>query len=159
MRRIVIDANVWISAALYPESAPGTIIGLIRDRIVQSVLSTEIVEQVSRHLKPLGFSATDVTNFAASMGEISELVAPTTMLNVIAEKPSDNRVLESAVTGAVDFIVTGDRKRLLPLGQYDDIQLFRHAASSPFFRKARLRARRSSHPPCRPPRPWRGSHR
>ena len=42
---------------------------------------------------------------------------------VIQDKESDNRVLECAVAGAVDAIVTGDRKHLLPLRRYADIPI------------------------------------
>jgi predicted nucleic acid-binding protein len=39
-------------------------------------------------------------------------------LHVIADDPDDNRVLECAVKGSADYIVTGDR-HLLKLGSYE----------------------------------------
>ena len=43
-------------------------------------------------------------------------------LDVVKEDPSDNRVLECAVSAGSDYIVTGD-KDLLRLGRYDAIQI------------------------------------
>ena len=44
-------------------------------------------------------------------------------LAVITAKESDNRILECAVAGQAAFIVTGDRKHLLPLGEYSGIRI------------------------------------
>lgn len=57
------------------------------------------------------------------MVALSELVAPTFPLDVIAAKPSDNRVLECPVAGRADSVVTGDRKHLLSLGSYRGIPI------------------------------------
>jgi len=43
-------------------------------------------------------------------------------LHVIAEDPDDDRVLECAVAGKADYIVSGDR-HLLKLGSFEDIQI------------------------------------
>ena len=50
------------------------------------------------------------------------MVAPTQTLNVIAEDPDDDRVLECAVASGSDVIVTGDRD-LLRRGSYEGIRI------------------------------------
>ena len=57
------------------------------------------------------------------MRTLSELIAPTFTLSIITAKDSDNRVLEVAVAGMADVIVTGDRRHLLPLGSYAGIPI------------------------------------
>jgi hypothetical protein len=57
------------------------------------------------------------------MKQMSRLVRPTLHIEAIADKGSDNRVLECAVAGQVDAIVTGDRKHLLPLRRYAGIPI------------------------------------
>lgn len=123
MQRVVIDANVWISAFLLPTSVPGEVINLARTHELQSVLSSALVDQIHRSLLKLGYSDEDATLARAEIREISDLVAPSVRLAVITAKESDNRVLECAVDGCADLIVTGDRKHLLPLGNYDDIPI------------------------------------
>ena len=44
------------------------------------------------------------------------------VLHVIQDDPDDNRVLECAVKGSADYIVTGDR-HLLRLGSYEAIAI------------------------------------
>ena len=46
-----------------------------------------------------------------------ERVQPTETVSIITEDPSDNRILECAAAGEVDYIVTGD-KHLLKLEQF-----------------------------------------
>jgi predicted nucleic acid-binding protein len=44
-------------------------------------------------------------------------------IKVILHPDEDNRVLECAVDGNADFIVTGDIKHILPLKQYKGIKI------------------------------------
>jgi uncharacterized protein len=46
------------------------------------------------------------------------IVTPGIVLEVIKEDPDDDRVLECAVAGEADYVVSGDR-HLLKLGSYD----------------------------------------
>jgi predicted nucleic acid-binding protein len=45
-------------------------------------------------------------------------------LRVVEDYPDDDRVLECAVEGHADFIVTGDR-HLLKLGEYHGVSILR----------------------------------
>ena len=123
MQRLVIDANVWISAFLLPTSVPGEVVNLVRINRVQSLLSNALIDQVHRSLLKLGYSEEDAALARAEIRELSEIVEPAIRLAVITAKESDNRVLECAVEGRADVIVTGDRKHLLPLGSHDGIPI------------------------------------
>jgi predicted nucleic acid-binding protein len=48
-------------------------------------------------------------------------------LAVIAGDPDDDKVLECAVVGGAHYIVTGDRRHLLPLGTYQGIAIINAA--------------------------------
>lgn len=43
--------------------------------------------------------------------------------NTVADDPKDNPVLACALEGHADFVVTDDRKHLLPLKHYHGIQI------------------------------------
>jgi predicted nucleic acid-binding protein len=64
-----------------------------------------------------------VVDAEQEMRALSQLVLPRVRLAVVTAKESDNRVLECAVEGQADVIVTGDRKHLLPLGSYAGIPI------------------------------------
>jgi len=44
-------------------------------------------------------------------------------LEVVKNDPSDNRILEAAVEGEADYIISGDTKHLLPLQEYQGIKI------------------------------------
>ncbi|MBM3239972.1 PIN domain-containing protein [Candidatus Poribacteria bacterium] len=50
------------------------------------------------------------------------VVTPTERIKVIEQDPDDNRILECAVEGNVNYIVSGDR-HLLNLGRYRGIEI------------------------------------
>jgi len=52
----------------------------------------------------------------------TEIVRPAISLHVIEDDPDDDRVLECAIQGRADFIVTGDR-HLLKLNTYKGIPI------------------------------------
>jgi putative PIN family toxin of toxin-antitoxin system len=52
-------------------------------------------------------SAEDTTIIRAKLESVAEIVRPDTVLHVIEDDPDDNRVLECAVKGRADYIVTG----------------------------------------------------
>jgi putative PIN family toxin of toxin-antitoxin system len=55
------------------------------------------------------------------VSDLSVTVRPRRRLRVVKDDP-DNRVLECALTGRADLIVTGD-KELLALGEYRGIRI------------------------------------
>ncbi len=121
--RILFDANVWVSAYLFPRSVPGSTIDLVRDGFVQSIISAPLVEQAYGALLRLRYGEAAADEARAEMRALSDLVVPTVRLAVITAKESDNRVLECAVAGNANVIVTGDRKHLLPLRSYAGIPI------------------------------------
>lgn len=125
VQRVVFDANVWVSAAAFPESVPDQVIDLVRLGQVQALISEEIIGQIRRTLLGPRFNvpAEAVQTTEDQIRTLSTLVVPQLRLSVITAKESDNRVLECAVAGRADAIVTGDRKHLLTLGSYDGIPL------------------------------------
>ncbi len=123
MVRAVIDANVWVSTAMFPYSTPGQVVELVREGAIQSISSEALVGQVGRALVRVGFRPDAINVSIVEMRSLSLLVEPVERLAVITAKESDNRVLESAVAGDAHLIVTGDRRHLLPLGQYQDIPI------------------------------------
>ena len=59
-----------------------------------------------------------VAVFLAGLGEVVE---PATRLEVLEDEP-DNRILECAVAGEAELVVTGD-KRMLVLRRYEGIRI------------------------------------
>jgi putative PIN family toxin of toxin-antitoxin system len=65
--------------------------------------------------------AEELARVAVFVTDLSVIVRPRTRLKVVADDP-DNRILECAVSGRAEAIVTGDRA-LLALGKFKDVRL------------------------------------
>jgi putative PIN family toxin of toxin-antitoxin system len=117
--RVVLDTNVILSGFLLPESNPGKILRLAAEGRFVLVLSPDILAEVERvFLKKFRYSAADAAKAKASLELIGELVSPTSLIELISKDPSDNRILECALDGLADVIVSGDKKHLLSLGTF-----------------------------------------
>ena len=51
------------------------------------------------------------------------VVEPAMRLQVVEGDHADNRILECAVAVGADFLVTGDRRHLLPMGSYQGTRI------------------------------------
>ena len=79
----------------------------------------EVISVVIRKFDPEGGRA---RGFADRIHAFSEVVNPRGSLNVISEDASDDYILETAILGGADMIVTGDN-HLLRLGEYKGIRI------------------------------------
>lgn len=56
---------------------------------------------------------------------IADIITPHFVPNVIENDPADNHILACAVSGKADIIVSGDKRHLLPLKEYEGIPIIR----------------------------------
>lgn len=109
--RVVFDTNVLISALVIGGRAADAVERVIagRDQLICSrPLLDELLSVLADKFSGDGEQLSRVALFLA---EIAELVAPSEEISLLADGP-DNRVLECAVAGRADTIVTGDRAML-----------------------------------------------
>jgi putative PIN family toxin of toxin-antitoxin system len=107
--RVVLDTNVLISALGW-RGAPHDIVQLCIKRQHRLLLSPDLLAELERVLcyAKLGFTPTAVVEYIEILAEVAELISPDLRLDVVQEDPPDNRILECAVVGRADAIVTGD---------------------------------------------------
>ena len=53
----------------------------------------------------------------------SQLVYPQERLQVVRKDPADNRVLECAAEARADYLITGDKRHLLPLKKFQGTKI------------------------------------
>ena len=115
-----MDANVVISAAAFG-GIPGEILRRLFVEDFLHVTSPNIIEEVRRNLTTkLKMSEFLADVFLGEVIENSSYLNPTGHLKVISYLP-DNLVLELAIMGKCDVLVTGDKKHLLPLNPFQGI--------------------------------------
>jgi len=109
--RVVFDTNVLVSALVIggrAAEAVGRVIAGDDQLVLPRPLVDELLSVLARKFSRDGEQLSRVALFLA---EIGELVAPTEEIALLADG-ADNRVLECAVAGRADTIVTGDRAML-----------------------------------------------
>lgn len=119
--RVVNDTNVWLSA-LYFSGKPAQIVQFIEEKRAISITSNFILNELKDKMlvdfHTPSFAANATVSYIKS---ISELV-PIRGKDFGLRDEADNKVLETAVVGTCNFLITGD-KDLLTLERYNDIQI------------------------------------
>ena len=124
MLRIVFDSNVYISALLF-KGIPGKILEMAQKDKITLVVSDEIIAETERILEDkFKWPRHNIDKFKTRLSDISESIRPDIKIDIIKERESDNRILECAVYGDANLIVSGD-KHLLKLKSYKNIPIVR----------------------------------
>jgi len=120
--RAVLDTNVIVSGFGWP-GTPARVLDAVLDGRIALVTSPPLLAELRRVLAypKLANVIADSASLVDLVEGASVLVTPTVTLNVVTDQ-SDNRVLEAAVEGAVDCIVSGD-DHLLELGSFRGIAI------------------------------------
>jgi uncharacterized protein len=122
VRRVVLDTNVYIFSADVWRPA---LLDLAFLKSFDTIVSPALLDELDDKLR-LKFKVPeeDTAMIRARIESIADLVEPEETLRVIEEDPDYNRVLECAVTGRANHIVSGDR-HLVRLGSFRGIPIMR----------------------------------
>ena len=129
--RAVLDSSVLVSAFFTPR---GTCADLLRaaDRGAFTLfLSRELLADLARPLlnrpklqERYGYEQREVALFLDRLRRSYELVTELPDLTgAVPLDPKDDVIVATAVAAKADYLVTSDRKHLLPLGVYEGIRL------------------------------------
>ena len=113
--RVVLDSNVLISAVISPLGKPFGCFSWVLDHGTL-VASLEVIEEVETRLaRPKFAKYVDEAkrrSFIADIRLTAVLVALTGTLKACRD-PDDDKLLETAILGAADYLVTGDQDLLV----------------------------------------------
>ncbi len=140
MTRILLDANVLISAVIRPSGPPGQIVAdFLRAHSFALVLSPAVVAEVERALalpriRRYFVSPQEVHLWFVDLVALADLVDDTGRVADVVRDPDDDIVLAAAVAGRADLLVTGDED-LLALREYDGIAIVTPRAALDMLRR------------------------
>ncbi|HMP72514.1 MAG TPA: putative toxin-antitoxin system toxin component, PIN family [Kiritimatiellia bacterium] len=127
--KLVLDSNVILSGLIWG-GKPYQILQRIDAGLDLLFTSRDLLVELERvlgypkfkrYLEPLGLSASTLLVWVV---EHSALILPRRIIPpVIQVDPSDNCLLECAWSAGVDYLVTGDKRHLLPLKKWKNIQI------------------------------------
>lgn len=121
--RVVIDTNVWVSGLTF-QGRPREVLDLVWKSHLEAYISPFILMELERTLlNDFNWSKKQVSIALQKIAAKTTLIHPTIELSVITAKDDDNRILECAVEGLVSYLISGDKKHLLPLKEYQGIRI------------------------------------
>ena len=123
--RAVIDTNVLISAIFWPGKPKQLLNQVRRGKIAfltSEALLTELKQVLTRGDKPFKLSEAEAQRVLAAIRDLAEVVHPHNSTVTRCRDETDNRVLECALDGRADRIITGDMD-LLELASFEGIKI------------------------------------
>ena len=121
--RVVLDTNVIVSGLNFPGNERLVLDLALRQRF-ELYLSAFIIGEASRVLVlKFGWSDEEAAVALGALRDVATVIEPTRRPPAVQAIEGDNRVLECAVEAAADFLVTGDRRHLLPLGTHHGVAI------------------------------------
>ena len=118
---VVFDTNILFSAVLSPHGKPGQCVRLAKRNEVRSLTCWHILEEFGTKLRAkLGFSPQRARKAVEEVHRVSTLVQIDRSLRVVKDDPDDDKVLECALAGEAQYVVTGD-SHLLDMKHYGRI--------------------------------------
>jgi putative PIN family toxin of toxin-antitoxin system len=120
--RVVFDTNIYVSAFAIPGGrAEAALLKAVAGE-VQLVVSRAIIRELLDVLaRKFGRDAEELAHVAVFLAELAAVVRPRRKLGVLRDD-ADNRILECALAGRAEVIVTGDRA-MLALGEYQEVRI------------------------------------
>ena len=109
MFRVVYDTNVVVSGLLSSRGAPALLLDLVFNERVDLFLSAKVFDEYEQVVSRPRFRISRPHREAVlkRLRSLAQWVEPQESV-MAASDPDDNRFLECAVAGTVDFLVTGN---------------------------------------------------
>ena len=109
MFKVIYDTNVVVSGLIAHRGIPALLLDLAFNERVALFLSPEILDEYERVLSrpKLRILTTQRESVLKKLRSLAHWVEPRQRLTV-SRDPDDNRFLECAASGEVDFLVTGN---------------------------------------------------
>jgi putative PIN family toxin of toxin-antitoxin system len=125
-----LDSSVLISAFLTPRGVPDRVLDAAERGDFILCLSAEILAETATALLAnpklqarYGYDQAAVEAFCDGFTAAAEMARDLPILQAVPNDPKDNMVIATAVAAKAGYLVTGDRKHLLPLGGYETIRI------------------------------------
>ena len=116
--RVVIDTNVTVSGLNFPGNERFVLELALRGRF-ELYVSTFILEEAAGVLgRKFDWDGERSSQALRALGNAATVIYPRRLPEEIEGGHADNRVLECAVEASANYLVTGNRRHLLPLGEY-----------------------------------------
>jgi len=121
--KVVIDTNVFVSGLTF-KGKPREVLDLIWRGDIEACISSFIFKELEETLKKdFSWDRDQIKHTIEKIKAKTILIQPKNKVSVIKENDDDNRILECTIEGKAQYLISGDRKHLLPLKEYRGIKI------------------------------------
>jgi|SRR3989344_3223854 len=126
--KVVLDTNVWLSGIFW-EGEASRIIEKVENKIFQILISKNILSEItnvlnreSKFQEYMSNLKLNIEDLIRTILSISTLIETITKLDIIKADPKDNIILEVALDGKAEYIVSYDN-HLLNMIEFREIKI------------------------------------
>jgi len=120
--RVLFDTNIFISAFIFG-GLPRKLLEIARAGLIKLTTSPVLLDELERKLRrKFNWDEPILAETRNDLEQLCDITSTTQSITHIQADPDDDRVLEAAIAGRADYIVSGD-KHLLTLGAYEGIRI------------------------------------
>lgn len=121
---VVLDTNVVVSACFWKGPPHQCLVFWAEDRF-QAFISPPLLAEYEETYQDLFYRYPDRSpvNWITALAEAAELVFPVERISGATADPFDDMVLECALAAEAEYLVSGDKKHLLPLQEFRGIHI------------------------------------
>lgn len=110
--KVVFDTNIFISALVIPSGSAEKALLKVIEGPDELILSHDIIDEVLTILSSkFSRDREALSRVAVNLAEIGRIIKPWKRVSIFQDEP-DNRILECAIAGKADAIITGDKAML-----------------------------------------------
>lgn len=121
--KVVIDTNVFISGLNFA-GKPNEVLELFIKGEIEVYISPFILKELERILrKKFEWNEKQLQKILDKIKKKAVIVQVETKISIIKAKEDDNRILECGVDGKVQYIISGDKRHILPLKNFRGIKI------------------------------------
>jgi len=114
--KIILDSNIIISA-LFFGGKPHKILNLILNKEIVGIISPYIIFEIKDVLRRRKFEIDEekIEEVEKLLKKYFQILSPETQVDRIKNNHPDNKILALAIDAKADYLITGDKKHILPL--------------------------------------------
>ena len=121
--RVILDTNVIVSALNFPGNERLVLELALRGRF-ELCLSRFILDEVAGVLtRKFDWDEDRAAQVLQGIENGATVIDPPRLPELIEGGHADNRILECAVAAGADYLITGDRRHLLPIGEHQGTRI------------------------------------
>ncbi|PIX30867.1 putative toxin-antitoxin system toxin component, PIN family [Candidatus Berkelbacteria bacterium CG_4_8_14_3_um_filter_39_27] len=121
-RRVVLDTNIYLSGIIFGGNCRH-ILDLMIKKKIRVIISPAILLEISQKLKQkFKWSQNQIFTVIKTLIKSTKVIQPKIKIRAVKMDKSDDKIIEAAVAGRTNYIVSGDQ-HLLKIKQYQKIKI------------------------------------